>query len=61
MSFGIWSSVIPIASLVAILAMGNPVALDASAEDLRTARLSLQLSLKVSLKHFIANSKTNNF
>ena len=36
MSLGIWSSVKPMASLVAILAMGKPVALDASAEERET-------------------------
>ena len=35
-SFGISSSVSPIASLAAIFAIGNPVALDASAELLET-------------------------
>ena len=33
MSFGIMSSVLPHASLAAIFAMGNPVALEASAEE----------------------------
>ena len=36
MSFGISSSVSPTASFAAIFAIGNPVALLASAEDLET-------------------------
>ena len=37
MSFGISSRVYPSESLVAILAIGNPVALDASAEERENA------------------------
>ena len=36
MSFSISSNVYPIANFVAIFAIGNPVALDANAEDLET-------------------------
>ena len=36
MSFGISSSVYPIANFAAIFAIGKPVALEASAEDLDT-------------------------
>ena len=36
MSFSISSNVYPIANFVAIFAIGNPVALDAKAEDLET-------------------------
>src|SRR5512137_2616743 len=38
--FGIWSSVFPMATFAATLAIGYPVALDASAEDLDTRGLT---------------------
>ena len=48
MSFAIWSRERPTASLAAILAMGNPVALEARADDLLTLGfISMIMSCKM--------------
>ena len=54
MSFEISSSVYPTASLAAIFAMGNPVALEAKAED-RDTRGFISMTTRSPLAGFSAN------